>query len=143
MDLLDDNSSDAVRASAAFALGIAASNNEPFVVELSEHGGDELIIRLLEASCKGFRLCRENRGFVWLKLMTLSGHQMKHEACLPHRVLLLASATVLDAPHRFLEIFSVLRGLVGPMDNCRSLEARPCSACKDCWRGAEQVLCML
>ena len=57
MNLLGDNSSDAVRAGAAFALGIAASNNEPFVIELSEHGGDELIIRLIEVSHKGFRLC--------------------------------------------------------------------------------------
>ena len=57
VDLLGDNSSDAVRAGAAFALGIAASNNEPFVIELSEHGGDELIIRLIEVSHKGVRLC--------------------------------------------------------------------------------------
>ena len=99
MDLLGDNSSDAVRGGAAFALGIAASNNEPFVIELSEHGGDELIIRLIEVSYKGFRLCCENRSFVWMKLMTLSGHKMKHALCLPHGVLLLVSATVLQAPH--------------------------------------------
>ena len=46
--LLDDNSSDAVRASAAFALGIAASSNEPFIVELTQRGGDDVMIQLVE-----------------------------------------------------------------------------------------------
>ncbi len=52
VDLLGDNSSDALRAGAAFALGIAASNNEPFTVKLSEHGGDDLIVRLIEVGLK-------------------------------------------------------------------------------------------
>ena len=143
MDLLSDNSSDAVRAGAAFALGIAASNNEPFIIELSERGGDDLIIRLIEASHEGFRLGRENRGFVWMKLIILFEHMTKHDVCLPHGMLLLASATVFQAPHRSMEILQELGGLVGPMDKCRYLEAGPCSACRSCWHGVERVLCML
>ena len=48
VSLLDDTSSDAVRAGAAFALGVAASNNEPFVIELTDRGGDNAIIRMVE-----------------------------------------------------------------------------------------------
>lgn len=48
MSLLDGNSSNAVRAGSAFALGIAASNNEPFVIKLTERGGDEVIAHLIE-----------------------------------------------------------------------------------------------
>ncbi len=47
-NLLEDNCSDAVRAGAAFALGVAASSNEPFIVELQEHGGDDVMIHFVE-----------------------------------------------------------------------------------------------
>ena len=48
VSLLDDNSSDAVRADAAFALGVAASSNEPFIVELTQRGGDDVMLRFIE-----------------------------------------------------------------------------------------------
>ena len=48
VSLLDDNSSDAVRADAAFALGIAASSNEPFIVELTQRGGDDVMLHFVE-----------------------------------------------------------------------------------------------
>ena len=47
-NLLEDNCSDAVRAGAALALGVAASSNEPFIVELQEHGGDDVMIHFVE-----------------------------------------------------------------------------------------------
>ena len=46
--LLEDNNSDAVRAGAAFALGVAASSNEPFIVELRQRGGDDVMIHFVE-----------------------------------------------------------------------------------------------
>ncbi len=48
VSLLGDNCSEEVRTGAAFALGVAAANNEPFVIELAERGGDGVMLQLIE-----------------------------------------------------------------------------------------------
>ena len=48
VSLLGDNCSDEVRTGAAFALGVAAANNEPFVIELVERGGEGVMLELIE-----------------------------------------------------------------------------------------------
>lgn len=60
--LLDGNNSDAVRAAAAFALGVGASSNEPFILELTQRGGDDVMIQFvevprLELECAAQGLC--------------------------------------------------------------------------------------
>ena len=48
VSLLGDNCSEEVRTGAAFALGVAAANNEPFVIALAERGGDGVMLQLIE-----------------------------------------------------------------------------------------------